>query len=341
MNGYTIDKERLLASVAGLAGNEVLIVGDVMVDEYLMGDAERISPEAPVPVVHVTEDRHLVGGAGNVARNVRTLGGVPRLISVCGTGTRAALLRRVLDNEGIEPQLVEIPGRPTTIKTRVIARQQQMLRIDREDASPVGGVHLDRLLALVQDALADTRVVVVSDYGKGIVTASFMKRLSAMCAASSTRPLILVDPKTPNFHLYKGVHMLTPNTKETSEGAGLPAGNREQIRAAAAAIFRKLDCEHLLTTLGPQGMALFMTPDDAWHVPTVAQKVYDVTGAGDTVIATVGLCLASGLPLLESCILANYAAGIVVGQVGAATASPDELRHAIATLDVPQVNRWQ
>lgn len=341
MTTYTIDSKSLRDHVSRLQGKDVLIVGDVMVDEYLMGDAERISPEAPVPVIRVAEDRHLVGGAGNVARNVRTLGGVPHLVSVSGTGPRSGLLRSVLDSEGITPQLIEIPGRTTTIKTRVIARQQQMLRIDREDASPVEGVYLDRLLERVESLLDGKRVVIVSDYGKGIVTAAFMRRLTELCNARPDRPLILVDPKTPNFHLYTGVYLLTPNAKETSEGSGRPAGTREEIMAAASAIFERLGCDHLLTTLGPKGMALFKAHAEVWHVPTVAQKVYDVTGAGDTVIATVGLCLAAGLPLLESCILANYAAGIVVGQVGAAAVTPDELRQAIATLPAPCVDRWQ
>ncbi len=340
MVNYSINGAALGALVSRLAGSRVCVVGDVMIDEYLVGDAQRISPEAPVPVISVSEDRHLVGGAGNVAKNIRTLGGVPRLVSVCGNGPRSALLRRVLRDEGVDAAFVEIPGRPTTLKTRVIARQQQMLRIDREETSPIGGQHLADLLRLVDAASADCNVVIVSDYGKGVVTGAFMDGLEALWERRGTRPAVLVDPKTPNFHLYRNVFMPTPNAKETSEGAHLPTGTREEILAAGKAIFEKLHCQHLLTTLGPKGMALFEAADKVWHIPTTARSVFDVTGAGDTVIATVALALAAGVDLLESCVLANYAAGIVVGQVGAASVLPDELREAIATLPVPHVDRW-
>lgn len=341
MTDYIIDKATLTSEVERFAGKEVLIIGDVMVDEYLIGDAVRISPEAPVPVVHVTEDKRLAGGAANVARNIRTLGGIARLVSVCGTGPRSLILHDVLNEQGIEADLVEIPGRPTTIKTRVIARHQQMVRIDREDSSPVTGTDLDEVMKRIAAQLAGQRVVIVSDYGKGLITADFMKRLRALCDAELDPPAILVDPKTPNFHLYTGVDMLTPNAKETSEGAGLPVGNQQQILEAGDAIFEKLGCRNLLTTLGANGMALFEGPNTVWHVPTVARSVFDVTGAGDTVIATAGLARSAGISLLDSCILANYAAGIVVGQVGAASVTPDELCEAIRTVPTPPVRRWR
>lgn len=340
MVSYSIDRAALDALVDRLAGGRVCVVGDVMIDEYLVGDARRISPEAPVPVISVSEDRHLVGGAGNVAKNIRSLGGAPRLVSVCGNGPRAALLRRVLEQEGVSSDFVEIPGRPTTLKTRVIARQQQMLRIDREETTPIRGQSLTALLRLVDAASENCDVVIVSDYGKGVVTDAFMAGLEALWAARGHRPAVLVDPKTPNFHLYHNVFMPTPNAKEASEGANLPTGSREELLAAGRAIFAKLGCLHLLTTLGPRGMALFESADTVWHIPTSARSVFDVTGAGDTVIATVALALAGGVNLLESCVLANYAAGIVVGQVGAASVVPDELREAIAVLPVPHVDRW-
>lgn len=340
MGNYDIDASALADLVTRMAGARVCVVGDVMIDEYLVGDAHRISPEAPVPVVRVTEDRHLVGGAGNVAKNIRSLGGVPRLVSVCGTGPRAAQLRRVLDGEGVHADFVEIPGRPTTLKTRIMARQQQMLRIDREETSPVGGQHLAALLERVEAACTGCDVLIVSDYGKGIVTQEFMDGLEGLWQRKGARPAVLVDPKTPNFGLYRHVFMPTPNAKETSEGANLPTGTREEILAAGRAIFDLLHCQHLLTTLGPKGMALFETAETVWHIPTTARSVFDVTGAGDTVIATVALSLAAGIGLLQSCVLANYAAGLVVGQVGAASVTPAELREAIATLPVPHVARW-
>ncbi|MFI3272369.1 MAG: bifunctional ADP-heptose synthase [Pseudomonadota bacterium] len=366
MTDYQLSFETCQSHIARFAGQRVLIVGDVMLDEYLMGDAERISPEAPVPVVRVAEERLLVGGAANVARNISSLGGLPQLISVCGTGSNSSALKKALTDQGIGFNLIAIEGRPTTIKTRVMARQQQIVRIDREDASPIVGPHLEAIMARLADHIPQHKVIIVSDYGKGLVTAEFMDRLLSLCAAQPTPPAIFVDPKTPNFHLYQGVQLLTPNAKETSEGANLPTNTTDEILAAGDAIFAKLSCTNLLTTLGAQGMALFTTdpispnisnasdksscaacasrspqPPTVWHVPTMAQRVFDVTGAGDTVIATVALAYAAGISLLDSCILANYAAGIVVGQVGAACVKPAELVEAINVLPLPPVNKWR
>ncbi len=340
MQEQRILPQTLAGLVPGLAGKKVLLVGDVMLDEYLTGEAERISPEAPVPVVRVFGERHVLGGAGNVARNLCSLGGIPHVICVTGTGSGAERMDSLLDKEGIERSFVRIAGRKTTCKTRVIAGRQQMLRIDREDTSPIGADALDQLLDHVARHLEAHDVVIVSDYGKGVVSQAFMERLTALRDASSARPLILVDPKTPNFRWYKRVFMLTPNAKETSEGANLPVGTREEIVAAGQAIFDSLECERLLTTLGPRGMALFENRQTVWHIPTMAQEVFDVTGAGDTVIATAALSLAAGHGLLESCMLANCAAGIVVGHVGAATVTPAVLTKAILQGMVPVVERW-
>lgn len=355
MTDYQLSHKACQAHIARFAGQRVLIVGDVMLDEYLMGDAERISPEAPVPVVRINQERLLVGGAANVARNISSLGGIPQLISICGTGSNSLALKKALAEQNIGYNLIGIEGRPTTIKTRLMARQQQIVRIDREDASPISGPYLDAIMARLADQIPHHRVIILSDYGKGLVTADFMTRLLDLCAKQANPPAIFVDPKTPNFHLYQGVQLLTPNAKETSEGAALPTNTKDQILAAGDAIFAKLACTNLLTTLGAQGMALFTTdpqpncpscpnnctPPTVWHVPTMAQRVFDVTGAGDTVIATVALAYASDIPLLDSCILANYAAGLVVGQVGAACVSPQELSEVIGTLPLPPVCRWR
>ncbi len=330
----------LSASVKKLRQGSVLIVGDVMVDEYLLGDAERISPEAPVPVVRVTEDKLVLGGAGNVARNISALGGGARLIGVVGEDAGAERVRDLLGHSGLSADCVVVPGRPTTIKTRIIAQQQQMLRVDREMAAPLAAPDVARLLERIAAVLADYSVLVISDYGKGLVSKELLDGIRKLCISCARPPLLLVDPKTPNFHLYTGAYMLTPNAKETSEGAQLPARNPEEIVRAGQEIFRKLSCAHLLTTLGSQGMALFLSPQEVWHIPTTAQKVFDVTGAGDTVIAAASLGLSAGLDLLDACVLANYAAGIVVGEVGAAVAGPKALHEALHTLPVPTVTRW-
>lgn len=325
--------------VGGLAGKRVLVVGDIMLDAYLMGDADRISPEAPVPVVRIEKERYLLGGAGNVARNIVALGGVATLIGAVGKDASADQIRGLVHDEGICGALVTLPQRPTTVKTRVMARRQQMLRLDREDASLLSPGDQESVLAAIAGQLPSHDVAILSDYSKGIVSVPFMARLRGLLAASQHRIKVLVDPKPGNVGLYGGSFLLTPNTKETGECAGMPVRNREEILAAGRAILEKVGCPHLLTTLGPDGMALFSGPSEVWHVPTMAQDVFDVTGAGDTVIATLGLGLAAGVPLLDSCVLANYAAGLVVAQVGAAVASPGALRDVIRELPVT-ITKW-
>lgn len=339
-DSYAFVPSRLAADISRFRGGKVLLVGDIMLDEYLEGDAERISPEAPIPIVRVEASRLLLGGAGNVARNIATLGGGAHLISVCGSDTKGDTLSMLLEQEGITAGLQRLAKRPTTLKTRVIARNQQMLRIDHEDTAPLAQTETDALLRAVESVIDEYPVLIVSDYGKGVVSRELMEGLCGLRDRSATKPRILVDPKTPNFPLYKGVHLLTPNAKETSEGAGLPARNREEILAAGQAIFAKLGCDHLLTTLGANGMALFLAPETVWHIPTAARKVFDVTGAGDTVIATLALGLASGLNLLDSCVLANYAAGVVVGDVGASTVTAATLEKVVLAAQDPGVSLW-
>ena len=325
-------------AVERLAGKRVLVVGDIMLDAYLMGDADRISPEAPVPVVRIESERYLLGGAGNVARNIAALGGVATLAGAVGEDASASQVRSLVNAEGIRSALIPFSGRPTTVKTRVMARRQQMLRLDQEDARPFSAAEQEAVLAVLAVELADHDVVILSDYNKGLVSAPFMARFRALLAGCGHPVKVLVDPKPGNAALYGGSYLLTPNTKETGECAGLPVRSREEILAAGRAILEKVGCPYLLTTLGPDGMALFSGPD-VWHVPTMAQDVFDVTGAGDTVIASVGLGLAAGLELLPACVLANYAAGLVVAQVGAAVASPQALRQVIDDLPVA-ISKW-
>lgn len=325
-------------AVERLAGKRVLVVGDTMLDAYLMGDADRISPEAPVPVVRIESERYLLGGAGNVARNITALGGVATLAGAVGEDGSASQVRALIKAEGIRSALIPFSGRPTTVKTRVMARRQQMLRLDQEDARPFSAAEQEAVLAVLAAELADHDVVILSDYNKGLVSAPFMARFRALLAGCGHPVKVLVDPKPGNAALYGGSYLLTPNTKETGECAGLPVRDREEILAAGRAILEKVGCPYLLTTLGPDGMALFSGPD-VWHVPTMAQDVFDVTGAGDTVIASVGLGLAAGLDLLSACVLANYAAGLVVAQVGAAVASPEALRQVIDDLPVT-ISKW-
>ena len=337
---YSFDRAALSARVASLKGSKVLLVGDAMLDEYLEGDAERISPEAPIPVVKVAQSRLLLGGAGNVARNIAALGGTAHLVSICGTDAKGDILRNILAEGTIESTTIPLSTRPTTLKTRVIARNQQMLRIDHEDSSPLSPEDTAKILNSIRNVIDNFSIIVVSDYGKGLVTRELMRGLFALRDASRSRPRILVDPKTPNYPLYAGTYILTPNAKETGEAAGMPTGTQEEILAAGRAILGRLRVDHLLTTLGAKGMALFVSPEEVWHIPTAARKVFDVTGAGDTVMATLALGQAAGIGLLDACVLANYAAGMVVADVGASTVAPEALQAVIASAPEPAISRW-
>ncbi len=339
----TYSRERLLAYLPRLKDARVLIVGDIMLDEYFIGDAERISPEAPVPVVKISEDRLTLGGAGNVARNIRSLGGDPHLITICGNDDGARQIETLLRNNDISTQLISDPRRRTTTKTRIIARHQQMLRFDQEDVSPAAAPLLGKALDAIKENLTSRTVLILSDYGKGLICAGLMAELrvlQAECLAAGQDLKILVDPKTPNWELYQGAYLLTPNSKETGEGAGLPVRTSEEIMAAGQTLRKLLNSRNLLATLGAQGMALFAAPQRIWHIPTAARKVYDVTGAGDTVIGVLGLALAAGIPLLPGCLLANCAAGIVVGEVGAAAVSLEQLKEALSENSGYTATRW-
>ena len=340
MEAYSFNRTALVKNVDALQGCNVLLVGDVMLDEYLEGDAERISPEAPVPIVKVFQSRLLLGGAGNVARNIASLGGNAHLISICGEDDKGKTLRTILEQESVTASIIQSPSRPTTLKTRVIARNQQMLRIDHEETAPLRKEETASILDSIRKIIDDFTILIISDYGKGVISSHLMREIIAIRDGSRSKPRILVDPKTPNFPLYKGVYILTPNAKETHEGANMPTGSREELMAAGSAIFDALGCDHLLTTLGSRGMALFQSKNEVWHIPTVAQKVFDVTGAGDTVIAVLALCLSAGLNLLDACVLANYAAGLVVADVGASTVHPEILKEHIATTPKPLISRW-
>ena len=333
--------ELILAAIEALKGHKVMIIGDLMLDHYLIGQVERISPEAPVPVVRVETESRLLGGAGNVARNISSLGGSPLLLGVIGDDQNGAALEALCSEAGLDTRLVHDPGRPTTVKTRIIAHNQQVVRVDQERTEALGAAQMDQLFDRIEAHLAEFPVIILSDYGKGLISRAFMDRFMALVKSRPTPPLVLVDPKTVNYDLYRGVDLLTPNTKETSEGAGLPVtSDKLTVVRAGRAIFKRLDCRNLLVTLGPGGMALFEGETSVRHIPTFARKVFDVTGAGDTVIATTALGLAAGLDLLMACTLANYAAGVVVAQVGAATASPAELIEAVEELPEPAVSAW-
>lgn len=295
----------------------VLVVGDPMLDRYWFGEVERISPEAPVPVVRVARSDERLGGAANVARNVSAVGAAAGLLAVTGDDEPGHAIRRMVAQEGIACHVLADPELATTVKLRVLGRQQQMLRIDFEQ-QPRGEIlarHLDEYQAL----LPTYDLVILSDYGKGGLT-HILRMIETARAAGKP---VLVDPKGDDYARYAGATVLTPNRAELREVVGRWQGEAD-LEARAQTLRRELRLQALLLTRSEEGMTLF-TDDGAWTVPAQAREVYDVSGAGDTVIAVLGAMLASGRPLRESVALANKAGGIVVGKLGTATVSHEEL----------------
>ncbi len=309
------------ATLQRLQGKKVLVIGDVMLDTYLLGDAQRISPEAPVPVVHIQKEQHMLGGAGNVARNITALGGKAALFSLVGCDAPGRQVETMLEEAGIDPCLIRSPERPTTVKTRIMARNQQMIRLDREQIGKPESQVFQSFLPQLQALATGYEVIILSDYGKGMVHEELIAQLRKIMPEAR----IFIDPKPQNKALYRNAYMLTPNAAETSAATGMPVSKRDEVLLAGKALQKELQLSYLLTTLGADGMALFEPQGKVWHLPTAARQVFDVSGAGDTVIATLALACSAGFDPLQACVLANAAAGIVVGKVGAATASCEEL----------------
>lgn len=300
-----------------IARARVLVVGDVMLDRYWFGDVERISPEAPVPVARISKSDERAGGAANVARNIAALGGQARLLAVVGDDEPGRSLEKLLQNDGVATSLHRDPDIATTVKLRVLARQQQLLRIDFEDepSHEILAEKLEEFRAL----LAETDVVILSDYGKG----GLRHVVEMIRVAREAGKPVLVDPKGDDYDRYRGATLLTPNRSEFRQVAGRWADEAE-LTAKALDLRAKLNLDALMVTRSEEGMSLFAA-DQVVHQPTVAREVFDVSGAGDTVIGTLGLMLAAGLSLPEAMDWSNRAAGIVVAKLGTAVVHQDEL----------------
>lgn len=325
-----IDYKKLQQDIQEFSCGRVLIIGDLMIDTYLIGDSTRISPEAPVPVVKIEETKHVLGGAGNVARSVIALGGQATIFGLVGKDNAANDMQAMFEKNGIKAHLFALSHRTTTIKTRVLARGQQMLRMDTETNTPLEKEESKNFCALLESELKEHDIVVVSDYAKGLITQELMDFLRAFINSKGNKLKILADPKPENKEVYKELFLLTPNLKETAELAQRKNLSIQEIEEVGKELKEDLKLNHILTTLGSHGMALFTEQGSVWHIPTTAQQVFDVTGAGDTVIATLALALSVDIPLLEACILANYAAGIVVGKIGSATANQEEIKTVLS-----------
>ena len=318
-------RARLAELLKRMARTKVLVMGDLILDEFTWGTVERISPEAPVPVVWVERESAMPGGAANVASNVRALGGQVSLLGIVGQDGGGKRLKQELEGRGISTEWIFVdPRRPTTRKTRVIAHHQQVVRIDRERTDRVTGSVLDSLLEAARDLIPHVDGVIVEDYGKGMIHPKLLK--PAIALAKRYRKVITVDPKEEHISYYRGVTALTPNKKEASLAAGLPITNEASLQMAGKRILDRLKPEALLITLGEDGMCLFSRNGKRpIKISTVTQEVFDVSGAGDTVIAAFTLARASGASFGEAAVLANAAAGVVVGKIGVATCSPEEL----------------
>jgi rfaE bifunctional protein kinase chain/domain len=328
----SITRSRLVALLEGARDKRIAVIGDAMLDVYLSGDVDRISPEAPVPVVRVRERRHALGGAANVAQNVVAIGAGCDLVAAVGDDRAGETLRAMLDVvAGGSASLVTV-ARCTTQKTRILARSQQLVRVDEEDDVDLDGADMDRILDAVRAAAAGADAIVLEDYNKGVLVPGVIR--AAIDAGTARKVPVVVDPKFKNFFSYGGATIFKPNRRELE--AALGAAMDVDHPDAVPATLQRLGVEHILLTLGDRGMALFSSDGEIARVPTVAREVYDVVGAGDTVTAYLAAMMAAGATTLEAAAIANIAAGIEVGKLGAVSVTAEELmeyvdQHALAT----------
>jgi len=307
------------ALVEHMRGRKILVVGDLMIDEWIWGTVSRISPEAPVPVVAVTDHSFTLGGAGNVANNLVSLGAKVEFVGTVGEDAFAADVRRMLREETVDDRGVfSVGDRPTTRKTRIVAHNQQVVRADWEDPAPLSASDRARVVAHVRERAAAADAVILSDYAKGLLNVEVVD-------AARACPLVLADPKPQNLKLFSGVTCVAPNAAEAAAASGIAIVGDASLERAGAYLLGELRCRYVVITRGEHGMSLFGAEGERLTIPSVARKVFDVSGAGDTVIAVLSLALAGGAGIESAMQLANFAAGAVVEKLGTATASGDEI----------------
>ncbi|HEX8091707.1 MAG TPA: D-glycero-beta-D-manno-heptose-7-phosphate kinase [Blastocatellia bacterium] len=321
---FTLTRDRAEKLTGDFDGRRIVVLGDVMLDEFIWGRVRRISPEAPVPVVEVERQTLALGGAGNVVSNLVALGASPAPLGVVGDDADAERLRSAFDRLGVGTDgLVVDAARPTTLKMRIIAHNQQVVRADRESRAVIPEEIEDRIVASFLTRSDGAAALVISDYNKGLLTKRLLSRTLGL--ARERGLIVCLDPKMRSFTHYQPVTVITPNNQEAAEAAGAIIEDEKSLVEAGRKLLDSIDCRAVLITRGEEGMTLFTEGGEATHIPTVAREVYDVTGAGDTVIATLALALAAGASLVEAAVLANHAAGVVVGKVGTATVTREEL----------------
>lgn len=310
----------------------ILVIGDLILDHYIWGRVNRISPEAPVPVVEVTRESLMLGGAANVAHNVVSLGGKAAVVGINGKDIAGEAIADMLTQKGVNCNGIFVSHRPTTVKTRVIAHNQQVVRFDREDRKYIEGKTLNGVIDYVNSVHTDYDAIIISDYKKGVISSQLIKNIlkskkTKKSGRTGSGMFVAVDPKVGHFYFYRGVSLITPNVMEASIGSAVEIKDEKSLLKAGRVLLKKLGCKAVLITRGEQGMSLFEKNRVA-HIPTVARKVYDVTGAGDTVISAFALAYVSGATMEEAAEIANHAAGVVVAEVGTAVATLEQLRES-------------
>lgn len=321
------EKNKLFQVIDEFKGCRVLVVGDVILDEYIWGKANRLSPEAPVPVLEVGKYDYIPGGAANVASNIKSLGGQVSIAGVVGEDSQADTLKDILEQNGIESScLIKAENRPTTVKTRLLAHnRQQLVRMDRESKKPITRRIEQDLITNIESQIGNTDLILLSDYNKGVLTESFLEKVISLAKAAS-KP-VLVDPKGLDFRKYSGVTLITPNRLEAETSTKSPAGTEPEVLAQK--LREQLDVKHVLVTLGEEGV-LFCDGEKSKTLPAVTSEVYDVTGAGDSFISTIALSIIASNEDLEASVkIANYAAGVAVRKIGTTAVTVSELKKII------------
>jgi len=332
MTALSLDIQKTQRFIRKFKGRRVLVLGDLMLDRYIWGDVSRISPEAPVPVVEVRKSTSCLGGSGNVSQNLGSLGASPILVGVVGDDEEGAWIKRhVEESRGI---FIDAE-RPTTVKMRIIAQHQQVVRVDQEKKKPVASEIEEKIAGFIEKEKYEG--IVISDYNKGIVTRTLMERVLSF--AIKRKIPVFVDPKVENFALYSPVTFLSPNHQEAERIVHHACHSDADIERAGREILALAASRYLIIKRGEQGMSIFEKGKKPIHIPTIAREVFDVTGAGDTVIATAALGLLAGATIQEAAAMANAAAGVVVGKIGTAVCSPEELLKALEREGNRQGNR--
>ena len=319
-----IEEDKLQNILNEFKNKTILVIGDLMLDHYIIGDVERISPEAPVQVVKAENEKYGLGGAANVANNVKSLGATPIVIGSVGDDSNGQKVRDIFKKNDISDEGIFInKNQPTTQKTRVIARHQQLIRIDFENSNELSSELYKEIENYIEQIIPDIDGIILQDYNKGLLSKSLIKFI--LKVANQNKKIIVVDPKTKNFFEYINATIFKPNRQEVERNLNIDIKDDKDLLFAAKALIQKINCLYLVITLGEKGMFVYDNKHRYWKIPTFSQEVYEVSGAGDTVISTLVLAKASGCDIKTASIIANHAAGVVCGKVGVATASPEEI----------------